>query len=136
MGAAAAAAAAAAIAAATTITEPSQPRRQYYTPPQPRLDRRRGIDAEVKLRLAAVARGEYAVAAATDNLALDKPAHANQSNRPLLQGNLQLGLYAQALLDELDDLAKTDEAEPKDRLCYPPEAVASARGALGVRREL
>mmetsp|Transcript_82235 Transcript_82235/g.232829 ORF Transcript_82235/g.232829 Transcript_82235/m.232829 type:complete len:181 (-) Transcript_82235:466-1008(-) len=55
---------------------------------------------------------------------------------PSLVGNLQLGLYAQALLDELDDLAKTDEAEPKDRLCYPPEAVATARESLGVRREL
>ena len=63
-------------------------------------------------------------------------ASAQLSPRTANQGNLQLGLYAQALLDELDDLAKTEEAEPKDRLCYPPEAVATARASLGVRREL
>ena len=43
------------------------------------------------------------------------------------EGNPALNLYAIALLDELESLAKTEEAEAADRLCYPPEAVDAVR---------
>lgn len=43
---------------------------------------------------------------------------------------VQLGRYATALLDELEGLAKTEEAAADDRLCYPPEAVDAARASL------
>lgn len=43
---------------------------------------------------------------------------------------VQLSRYATALLDELEGLAKTEEAAPADRLCYPPEAVDTARASL------
>ena len=52
-----------------------------------------------------------------------------------LVGKLQLGLYGQALLTELEDLATTDEAEESDRLCFPAAAIAKARASLGVRKE-
>ena len=40
-----------------------------------------------------------------------------------------LNQYAIALLDELESLAKTEEAAAADRLCYPPEAVDAVRMA-------
>jgi hypothetical protein len=46
---------------------------------------------------------------------------------PSVDGNMQLNRYAAALLDELESLAKTEEAAAADRLCYPPEAVDTAR---------
>lgn len=46
---------------------------------------------------------------------------------PSSDANRQLNGYAVALLDELESLAKTEEAAVADRLCYPPEAVDSAR---------
>lgn len=42
-------------------------------------------------------------------------------------GNEPLGAYAIALLDELELLAKSEEAAAADRLCYPAEAVDSVR---------
>lgn len=45
-------------------------------------------------------------------------------------GWVALDNFANALYDELEDLATTDEAPPEDRLCGPPEAVAAARAAL------
>ena len=47
---------------------------------------------------------------------------------------VQLGRYAAALLDELEGLAKTEEAAAADRLCYPPEAVEAARAAIAKAR--
>ena len=46
---------------------------------------------------------------------------------PSSAGNPPLSDYAVALLDELESLAKTEEAAPADRLCHPPEAVSTAR---------
>tara|TARA_B110001452_G_scaffold142475_1_gene118487 strand:+ start:812 stop:1420 length:609 start_codon:yes stop_codon:yes gene_type:complete len=45
------------------------------------------------------------------------------------EGNPALNEYAIALLDELETLAKTEDAPTADRLCYPPEAVDSIRFA-------
>jgi hypothetical protein len=49
------------------------------------------------------------------------------SSAPSVDSTEQLNEYAAALLDELDSLAKTDEAAAADRLCYPPDAVGPAR---------
>lgn len=51
----------------------------------------------------------------------------SSQSAPSAEGNAQLSGYAVALLDELDALAKTEEAAPADRLCYPPEAVDAVR---------
>ena len=45
------------------------------------------------------------------------------------EGNLPLNLFTIALLDEMESLAKTEEANVSDRLCYPPEAVDAVRFA-------
>ena len=45
----------------------------------------------------------------------------------------QLGRYATQLLDQLDELAKTEEAAESDRLCHPPAAVDSARTVVIVQ---
>ena len=58
-------------------------------------------------------------------------AAASGSSSPLNE-------YAVALLDELETLAKTEEAEAADRLCFPADAVDAARLALSAacaRRE-
>ena len=47
---------------------------------------------------------------------------------------VQLGRYAATLLDELEGLAKTEEAAAADRLCYPPEAVEAARASIAKAR--
>ena len=52
------------------------------------------------------------------------------SSEPSHNKQRQLGRYAEALLDELEGLASTEEAAPADRLCYPPEAVEAARASL------
>jgi len=62
---------------------------------------------------------EVDVEAATVSLLSESPTSAD--------GNRALSAYAVALLDELDALARTEEAAAADRLCYPPEAVDSAR---------
>eukprot|EP00322_Chrysochromulina_rotalis_P020483 CAMPEP_0115838556 /NCGR_PEP_ID=MMETSP0287-20121206/5788_1 /TAXON_ID=412157 /ORGANISM="Chrysochromulina rotalis, Strain UIO044" /LENGTH=187 /DNA_ID=CAMNT_0003292083 /DNA_START=186 /DNA_END=749 /DNA_ORIENTATION=- len=46
---------------------------------------------------------------------------------PSSEGNAHLNQYAIALLDELDELARTEEAVATDRLCYPPDGVDRAR---------
>jgi len=51
------------------------------------------------------------------------------SSAPSSEGNPHLGRYATALLDELQALAKTEDAKAADRLCYPPEAVDTVRMA-------
>ena len=43
---------------------------------------------------------------------------------------VQLSVFSHELFDELKDIAATPEAEPADRLCYPPSAVEAARDAL------
>lgn len=45
----------------------------------------------------------------------------------------QLARYATALLDELEGLSKTEEAAAADRLCYPPQAIDSARMVVTVQ---
>ena len=45
----------------------------------------------------------------------------------------QLSRYATALLDELEGLAKTEEAAEADRLCYPSAAADSARTVVMVQ---
>lgn len=54
-------------------------------------------------------------------------------SEPSYNRNVQLGRYATALLDELEGLATTEEADAADRLCYPPEAIATARSLIYVR---
>lgn len=56
-------------------------------------------------------------------------------SEPSLAGSLQMSMYAHALLDELYDIASTEEAAEGDRLCFPPEAATAARESLSVKRE-
>lgn len=56
-------------------------------------------------------------------------------SEPSLVGSLQMSIYAHALLDELYDIASTEEAAEGDRLCFPPEAATAARESLSVKRE-
>ena len=51
----------------------------------------------------------------------------SSQSAPSSVGNRALNQYAAALFDELESLAKTEEAAAADRLCYPPEAVDTAR---------
>ena len=46
---------------------------------------------------------------------------------PSSSGLPQLSQYSVVLLDELQRIANAEEAEPAERLCYPPEAVDAAR---------
>jgi len=48
-------------------------------------------------------------------------------SEPSYNKNVQLGRYATALLDELESVATAEEVAEVDRLCHPPEAIASAR---------
>ena len=43
------------------------------------------------------------------------------------EGNNDLSQYASAVLDEMETLAKTEEAAEADRLCFPPDAVGPSR---------
>lgn len=55
---------------------------------------------------------------------------------PSLPASLKLCLFCHALFDELTDLASTTEADPEERLAYPPSAIDDARAALPAQREL
>ena len=49
------------------------------------------------------------------------------TTEPSYNKNVQLGRYAAVLLDELEAVARNEEAAEADRLCHPPEAIGSAR---------
>ena len=43
---------------------------------------------------------------------------------------VQLQRYAKAMLDELQNIASAEDVEADNRLCYPPEAIDTARASL------
>ena len=49
------------------------------------------------------------------------------TSEPSYNRNVQLSRLATVLLNELEGVARTEEAAEADRLCHPPEAVDSAR---------